>query len=203
MHTSVGRDDRSGQWLRFGPADLADLFLEMPKNHPLPDGMRHHPGGDIQRVRQVNLMSARCGGARRHWGSPRSASIHQSRIRSHVQSNRTHLAEYHLGRFRQGPHFAGSARRPFRILVAAHAVVWPDYGCAGRSDFVDSISWSVYAAPLPCNAQTSISPKRWPPLSTVHGSGCCCNHMVRPRGVARRSCRTPYDSASSCRVHPR
>ena len=41
------------------------------------------------------------------------------------------------------------------------------------SDLIVSNSWSVYAAPNPSSAQTSISPKRCPPCFERPPSGCC------------------------------
>src|SRR5438874_478075 len=43
-----------------------------------------------------------------------------------------------------------------------------------------SISCSVYAAPYASSAQTSISPKRWPPNCALPPSGCCVTSEYGP-----------------------
>src|SRR5207249_10475047 len=48
------------------------------------------------------------------------------------------------------------------------------------SDLTVSISCSVYAAPYASSAQTSISPKRWPPNWALPPSGCCVTSEYGP-----------------------
>ena len=54
------------------------------------------------------------------------------------------------------------------LTIASYAFTRPTVS----SDFTVSISWRVYAAPYASSAQTSISPKRWPPNCALPPSGC-------------------------------
>ena len=54
------------------------------------------------------------------------------------------------------------------LTIASYAFTRPIVS----SDLIVSISWSVYAAPYASSAQTSISPKRWPPNCALPPSGC-------------------------------
>src|ERR1044071_5007903 len=45
------------------------------------------------------------------------------------------------------------------------------------SDFAVSSSWRMCAAPYASSAQTSISPKRWPPNCALPPSGCCVERV--------------------------
>src|SRR5690606_3318585 len=53
------------------------------------------------------------------------------------------------------------------------------------SDLTVSISCRVYAAPYASSAQTSISPKRWPPNCALPPSGCC---VTSEYGPVERAC---------------
>src|SRR6185503_6567457 len=66
------------------------------------------------------------------------------------------------------------------------------------SDLTVSISCSVYAAPYASSAQTSISPKRWPPNCALPPSGCC---VTSEYGPVERACilsSTRWCSFSMC-----
>ena len=87
--------------------------------------------------------------------------------------------------------FLRAARRPSARLCSSFTMTLKDSGRPGSStfspltmasymrvrpatssDLTVSISWRLYAAPYASSAQTSISPRRWPPNWALPPSGC-------------------------------
>ena len=64
------------------------------------------------------------------------------------------------------------------------------------SDFAVSSSWRMCAAPYASSAQTSISPKRWPPNCALPPSGCCVMSEYGPIERAWILSSTRWDSLS-------
>ncbi len=55
------------------------------------------------------------------------------------------------------------------LTIASYVLTRP----TTSSDLTVKSSCSVYAAPYASSAQTSISPKRWPPNCALPPNGCC------------------------------